>query len=478
MTWKYLVSLDIGAIHEYIFGTNKLREIRGASILLDSVNRTMPLGMEGIDWECVVAGGGNIKVPFAEENKATLYRDTLKKLFTGEVPVSDVTVIVSEKKNGWTDEDWIKNAAEELNKEKRFKRKCRQILTSSYFKTCQACGLNPAEHVEPHIDKRFICKNCNQKIINAQNYTSMKIYEEIFNRLNFVNAENLPDDFNDIGTVSKPEGYIGFIYTDGNKMGEHLKQITDFKNLKGFSSNVDEATIDATVCAVGNNFGIDNHKFQVILAGGDDMIIAVPADKAMQIAIDFCKEFNQRVAKYDLSTSASVVICRDSLPIKTILEVAEAVLKNAKIKSRLSNKTYIDFIAMTGSVMDDIIAKRNKEFEYSDSAGGNSLTMRPYSINEIDKLIKTIQAFKEEDFPRNKIKGLYSNLFKGHNIAYLEGAMMNKRLSDRHRRVIDVMKTCFSMDRFPWTTTGDRRYATPWCDMTELYDFIHGDSND
>ncbi|GFP34080.1 hypothetical protein HKBW3S42_02420, partial [Candidatus Hakubella thermalkaliphila] len=177
--------------------------------------------------------------------------------------------------------------------------------------------------------------------------------------------------------------------------------------------------IDATICAIGNNFNIDNHKFQVILAGGDDMIIAVPADRAMQMAIDFCKEFNQRVAKYDLSSSATVVICHDSLPIKNILGVAEALFKNEKVKSRLSNETYIDFIAMTGSAMDDIIAKRKLELEYNDSAGGNSLTMRPYSINTIDKLIKTIQTFKKEDFPRNKVKGLYSNLFKGHNIAYL-----------------------------------------------------------
>jgi len=362
------------------------------------------------------------------KDKADQFCYSLKQLFDYKSPGVDITPIVSTKKNGWTEEDWIKNAEADLNKEKRFKRKCSQILTSSYFKTCQACGLNPAEHLEPHIEKRFICKNCNQKITNAQNYTSMKIYKEIITRVNFVDANDLPNDFNDIGKMSKPEGYIGFIYADGNSMGEHLKQKTDFKKLKEFSSDVDKATIDATVCAVGNNFDINNHKFQVILAGGDDMIIAVPANKAMQVAIDFCKKFNQRVTEYALSTSAAVVICHDSLPIKTILGITEALLKNAKIKSRLSNETYIDFVAITGSAMDDIIAKRKKELEYNDSVGDNSLSMRPYSINEIDKLIKTIKAFKKEDFPRNKVKALYSNLFKGHNIAYLEGDMMNKRL--------------------------------------------------
>jgi hypothetical protein len=473
MKYNHLVSLDIGGIHEYIFGTNKLREIRGASILLDSLNRTMPSGKKHPDWESIVAGGGIIKVLFVAKDKADQFCYSLKQLFDYKGPGADITPIVSTRKNGWTEEDWIKNAEAELNKEKRFKRKCSQILKSSYFKTCQACGLNPAEHVEPHVEKRFICKNCNQKITNAQNYKSMKIYKEIFNRLKFVDLNNLPNDFNDIGIMSKPEGYIGFIYTDGNSMGEKLKSIDTFENLKTFSADVDNATIDSAICAIANNFNVNNQRFQVILAGGDDMIIAVPADKAMQVAIDFCKEFNQRVKKYNLSTSASVVICHDSLPIKTILGIAEALLKNAKIKSRLSNETYIDFVAMTGSAMDDIIAKRKKEFEYNDSVGGNSLSMRPYSINEIDKLIKTIKTFKKKDFPRNKVKALYSNLFKGHNIAYLEGDMMNERLNDGHRQVIDVMKTGFSMDKFPWISAGANQYATPWGDMTELYDFIH-----
>jgi len=35
------------------------------------------------------------------------------------------------------------------------------------------------------------------------------------------------------------------------------------------------------------------------------------------------------------------------------------------------------------------------------------------------------------------------------------------------------MKTRFTMDKFPWITTGANQYATPWGDMTELYDFIH-----
>jgi len=70
MTYNYLVSLDIGGIHEYIFGTNKLREIRGASILLDSLNRTIPSGKKTLDWESIVAGGGIIKVLFVVKDKA------------------------------------------------------------------------------------------------------------------------------------------------------------------------------------------------------------------------------------------------------------------------------------------------------------------------------------------------------------------------------------------------------------------------
>jgi hypothetical protein len=130
--------------------------------------------------------------------------------------------------------------------------------------------------------------------------------------------------------------------------------------------------------------------------------MAVPADRAISVATDFCMEFNQKVKKHSLTTSASIVICHDSLPIKNILESAEGLLKNAKIRSREANKTYLDFIAFTGAAMEDVVAKRKKELQYQDYAGIHSLTLRPYFLDDLKKLTDAIRSFKIGTFQKTR----------------------------------------------------------------------------
>lgn len=157
MDWQYLVVLDISSIHEYIFGTNKLREIKGASILLDRLNRELTLqeintgkyGKEDSDWKRITTAGGNVKVLFKDRNKAIDYRKFLTDLFRNNAPGANVAVIVSER-NGLDDEKWLKKADKELQRAKALYKYKGQILTSGYFKSCEACGLNPAEEEDSH----------------------------------------------------------------------------------------------------------------------------------------------------------------------------------------------------------------------------------------------------------------------------------------------------------------------------------------
>jgi hypothetical protein len=68
----------------------------------------------------------------------------------------------------------------------------------------------------------------------------------------------LTQDFNDIGKSSNPLNYMGFIYADGNRMGEVVKSLggmfPEDKDAqlayKAFSEIVDRATREAAVEAV------------------------------------------------------------------------------------------------------------------------------------------------------------------------------------------------------------------------------------
>ncbi len=213
MCWEYMVALDIGGIHEYIFGTNKLKEIRGASILLDILNRELPdqelksgrYGVEGKDWKAVITAGGNIKILFRDNAKAEGFKNYLSGLFKERAPGAKFTVIVGERQ-GLSEEKWLKKIEKELQRGKSLSREKRQILTSSYFKTCDACGLYPAE-IPDHPRERYLCKACYRKIEGSKTYKEVEIYKELEKSKGNL---KLPDECNEIGKNSEPEVNMGF----------------------------------------------------------------------------------------------------------------------------------------------------------------------------------------------------------------------------------------------------------------------------
>ncbi len=491
--YTYLAMLDINGIHEYIFGTNKLREMRGASILLDNLNRVQSIKIlddekyatKKTDYDCIIANGGIIKVRFKKGDKAEEYIKDLQALFNEKASGVGITVEISEKNNSWSEEEWIDHSERKLQKKKLYKQIKNQTLTSGYFKTCQACGLYPAEKKD---EERFVCRVCNQKIQMASEYKDMEVYKQYEERYNLkypdekFNIEKLPKKFSDIGLSSNPEGYIGFIYADGNKMGKHIENLKSFDGLKNFSKKVDKATIDSSVTAIMNNLKKDM-AFQIILAGGDDLIIAVPAQKAISVAIDFCEEFNRHFddQKEDdrVTTSAAVVLCHDTMPIKNILESAEGLLKNAKSKGVKEGKniSYIDFLVTSGSALGDPISIRNNEFKYNEFNGEISLTMRPYSIERLKEISNFIKKLKEIDFPKNKLITLYGSLFNGYSQAIIESLFLLTRLkkhkdSTHYNLIMDIKKS-FELELFPWNKIGTKNYQTPLIDLIELYEFIH-----
>ncbi|MEW6419495.1 MAG: hypothetical protein AB1480_15505 [Nitrospirota bacterium] len=476
MNWEYLISLDIGSIHNYIFGTNRLREIRGASSLLNKLNSEIPLneiksgkyGNENKDWRYLIAGGGNIKVLFSDESKAEEYKNFLTESFRKEAPGTKIAIILS-KRNGESEQQWLKRSEKELQIAKYARHEKGQIVTNGFFKVCQACGLYPAEYEDLRPEgMRYICKTCDLKVNESRNYVTTELYKRLTKEIGF--TPEFPSEFNEIGQVSDPEGYIGFIYADGNRMGEYLaNKINSFDALASFSNDIKEATFDATVTAIKTHFGDKFIPIQMILSGGDDLILALPAHKAMDIAIDFCEEFNSRLKSRGISTSASIVICHDSLPIKNVLNAADSLLKNAKAESRKKDGgSFIDFIVVTGSALEDPVSKRKRELERND-IGTHNITKRPYSIDDFKKLIDAIREFQLSDFPNNKLKALYTYLFKGHYQSILDACYIKTRLKDEHKGLINK----FGLTMFPWEEVSTLKYTTPFGDIVELYEFIH-----
>ena len=111
---------------------------------------------------------------------------------------------------------------------------------------------------------------------------------------------------------ANPEGFIAFIYADGNNMGGYLEKIQSSAQYRQFSERVFVAMQKAAFKALANLKPIrirdDNERyifpFEIISIGGDDLILIVPGDKAPKIAheigINFDAAFMSR-AVYEMA---------------------------------------------------------------------------------------------------------------------------------------------------------------------------------
>ena len=105
-------------------------------------------------------------------------------------------------------------------------------------------------------------------------------------------------------------GFVAYIYADGNNMGGYIQKIRTPEEYKQFSLDVSKATEDAVFHALAENLhphtlknindeesnlepGDLIHPFEIITIGGDDIFVIVPANKALEISKIIGEKFEE-----------------------------------------------------------------------------------------------------------------------------------------------------------------------------------------
>lgn len=270
-------------------------------------------------------------------------------------------------------------------------------------------------------------------------------------------------DVGEIGQASKPDRYIGLIYADGNNVGRRVATLKTPEEYWEFSQKLEEATFQAVFTALSKHLRpmlVTNeegerrwtHPFEILTIGGDDLILIVPGDAALEIACTIGAEFERQFPSsepermtpvqsrykagqgdYDFANhkphiglSAGVVIAPENTPIFFLRELAEELLKSAKRKAKPSTTQRcdakkndlvtngsgaIDFMVMKSITMvtDNIAAFRAQALG-TGPASNMRLTGRPFTWPELQGLLATARALREVNFPRSQIYGLRSRL--------------------------------------------------------------------
>ncbi|MBD2384742.1 type III-B CRISPR-associated protein Cas10/Cmr2 [Cylindrospermum sp. FACHB-282] len=368
-----------------------------------------------------------------------------------------------------------------------------------------------------------------------------------------INLENveLPESLTQLGNVSN--GYIAYIYADGNNMGGAIQKIRTPKQYQEFSEDVDNATRYAVFQALSENLqprklqGIDEaksrlkngdliHPFEIITIGGDDIFLIVPADKALQIAkmigeqfenILLCEatisnveikgeykvqekltdpnkfhRFSEKISEHyqcKLSMSSGVLITSYSTPIYYAEDLTKQLMKSAKgyAKILISNDkqenkkiTYyggtVDFFTLKSVTMisSNIEGFRKQALTINNIGAKLQLYAAPYTLPELDRLLKAIEALQKAEFPKSQLYQVRSYLKLGRRTASLNYYYFRHRL----KKGQDALKADFEdkwctaktnkgniapwMYNFKEDEDDETKYETIWREMVDLFDLI------
>ena len=552
---RFLVSIETVKIKDFIFSTNKLKLIRGASYLLDYMNQVevprilKKYGLEykakelvneiydisdddkflkqvdekiddAIDKRILYIGAGNAKFLVEDKDKAEKICKEIKEVYKTLAPSAKVVAEYYEIKENEKIWDGIDELAQKTS-EKKSKGFPILNIDLPFAVKCDLSGSEPAvvsyknidedlEKIEIHrsgkgFDDNKQVEDTVTAIRNVIKEGKLNISEESAVKIKYSN-KMIKDDVNEIGFYSiikkalkddihlnteienyaVGDSFIGFIYSDGDGLGDFLKNVkkvytTEEKYLKfmrKFSVILDRNTKYVLKEVIKEMY--ENGKFikkkpiskeekieksiigEFLIVGGDDVCAVFPADLALEISYKFQKQFEEKMKKFtenenrnneeknteNITSSCGVVIAKDKTPMFKLFEQGLKLQKLAKGKRYNENKVrdeiakgtgnevirtgYIDFQVIGNEGNVDIKKYRKKWYDKFDKKDENErklyISKRPYSINKLDEKVS-----ESIDTLIKNVKKLKNENFPNTKIRYIYDLKKDETKTDNEK---------------------------------------------
>ena len=565
-----LIAFDTDHIKGYVFGTNKLKEIRGASSLLDKLNRVNTVNIAEKDFKakCIYANGGAALFLVDSDSRASSQEraeklgQEVRRLYLGEtgggasityaiqpIPSNDKPdiMIAKELNKDVTMQDILKllrfrlrMAKDSLQMDPPSQEKTPlsdaftrvALPTHALLCTCESCGHVYAQDV--HKDEERLCRVCARKqdedtkikrmLDAAQEHGTAyeeaipetRLWGHIIRLLaksgyKLSDKPDRPDDFNDFRNLGHGKEYLGLIYADANSMGKALEDLETLEAVQTFAKTVDDAVFTAMARAITRYLPVQGKTFpfDILLVGGDDIVMVTPADKAMQVAAMLAEEFSKEAKKYTLSIG--VVLAPVTYPFSLQNDLVDETIKaakkagatqNAKKVSTTQNtsdaendekteEARINFVVVTGNTSLSYKSQYNEMRRKKTDTSKDEFyaTLRPYTLSELKWLLSQLQEGNQKRLGRTKLHQLREAILKRNKTTTIVEALA--LLRNWHKEERDFMKHIVEeVDKrltprqhsmgplFPWSLDGKESneqqtvYRTPLLDFIELYDFV------
>jgi len=401
---NYAYLFEAKSIQSYILATNRLKEIVGASELVERLTGSFD-SQDALLNHALNAIGGNGKIQFSRKGGATFYA------------FSECFEVIDKLASLWPllvrqyapDLEFAQAKGEGKHPHEAFENAQQQLLAN---RNCQATRLPQAGPFairnrrtgEPATKLSKNAKSDKPEPVDAATWRKLKFAEA--GKLAKRFAENAtPGEWPTLLTPEKGQDgrnfpfkeerqTIALIHADGNGLGqvlihlqEHAKNKPDdyLKLFKDFSESVTRATQQAARNATikvlqeaRKDEGIVLYPARPIVLGGDDLTIIVRADLAMKFTQVYLKEFArlskdemsilkkeypslpQHLLPGQLTACAGVAYAKASVPFYLLHGLAEDLCKQAKSMAKPKAKenkreglSALSFHRITTAMVDD-----------------------------------------------------------------------------------------------------------------------------
>lgn len=348
---KYLYGAAVQGIQNFIFQTNKLQEIVGASELVEEICTTFfeqEMGKSNFkEGNLILGAAGNIKYIFEDREKCQEFVKKFPKKVMEMAPGITISqAVVEYKENG------LNQALQELEDKLREQRNKVSVPFEMAFMGTSRNRRTGGVAFEKHpVEKEDeIVDEATYKKIKAKN--SRTLFEDISGIKDFKTEELL---FN---TDDLKGSWIAVIHADGNGLGTIIQNLNnsfegkndeEVKNgFKSFSKALDKATKVAAQEAF-KSAKIEKQKgiypIRPIVLGGDDLTVIIRADLAFEFTRVFLSEFEQSSKKElaflvtdfginqfskGITACAGIAYVKKSYPFHYAVDLAKKLCSDAK----------------------------------------------------------------------------------------------------------------------------------------------------
>lgn len=479
---------SVKKIQAYITQTNKLREIAGASELVQYVctecfqEFCKDQDIAPADVDVIIQAAGNIRAVFRNRADAAKVMLAFPKLVAEKAPGLQFIQATLDLDHDHPTYDDVQAL------EARLREQLPVPAVLADWSVTRKCPRTGVPAVATHEGKPIDDATRAKLDYAERHFLALK--------LKLDESHTFPNDISSIADSriadkKDKKSFVAVIHADGNNLGQTLMRLKDspiyHNDWKGFSQKLDDATVGAACAAYQRHFGEQHDiRFRPIILGGDDLTVVCAPDKAIAFTQTYLDEFARRAREHglgDLTACAGIAFVKQNFPFYYSLDMAEflcgAAKKRAKAVSMNPVPSSFLFASELGSFVDDSYTAYRKRL--LDTPDGHTFAFGPYATQPgtglpcIDDL-RDLANFTRTYTPiRSGVRKLISVIRSSQSDAALYADRLEQLATDRQRTWADgFLKPLAALTGQPATTFRDALFnldgASP---ILDLLTYLH-----